>query len=679
MRHSPPVRALLTLLTVLGLTATFAVVNSSPALAKSDFSARPFMGWSSWSVQSSTRDGYGTDWLTEANIRRAADAMAGRLKKAGYRYINIDAGWNATMDWVFGFDGNGIPDPDPTRFPRGIKPVADYVHGKGLKIGLYGAAGLEKTVYDRNSPILGTDCRAQDIAVQPLTPTNMWGGNWKIDYSRPCAQAYIDSIVARMASWGVDFIKIDGTTADNVADIEAWSRAIDRAGRTMWLTASAWPVPRAAGEGLKPHANSVRVNTDIECYCDTVSSWTSSVDDRWNDLPAWLDVVGPNYWPDLDSMPIVNNTGTGLQDGINDVERQSVMTFWSMASSPLYVGGDLANLDAKAVSILTNPEVIAVDQAGRIPSRVTGGTLQTWKKQLDDGSLAVAVYNLGDSPADITVRWADLGIVGPAKVRDLVARRDLGKSTGSWQATAIPAHGSRLVRITPKVVLPPDTAAPTAPADVRATDVTATDVTLSWSPSTDNVGVTAYDVYQDGTVKASLTDTTATMTGLNPGTSYTFEVRARDAAGNISSPSAAVPVTTTPAAPGTSYEAESGTLSGRARVASCTACSGGQKVGDLYQGGALTLGDVTVPAAGTYLLIISYIAGDPTRSVSLTVNDGPATTLSFPSTGSWDTPGDLTTTVTLRAGTNTLTFDSGTGYSPDLDRFTLSPVSSPTS
>jgi hypothetical protein len=215
----------------------------------------------------------------------------------------------------------------------------------------------------------------------------------------------------------------------------------------MWLTASAWPVPREAGEGLKPWANSVRVDTDVECYCNTVSTWTSSVDNRWEDLPKWLDVVAPNYWPDLDSMPINNNTGRGIQDGITDTERQSVMTFWSMASSPLYVGGDLANIDRLAVSILTNREVIAVDQAGVIPSQVTGGTLQVWKKRLPDGRLAVAVYNLGDTAADITVRWQDLGIQGNRKVRDLVNHKDLGNVNKSWTAKNIPSHGSRLITL----------------------------------------------------------------------------------------------------------------------------------------------------------------------------------------------------------------------------------------
>jgi hypothetical protein len=405
---------------------------------------QPFMGWSSWSLESSTRAGYGTSWLNESHVRDAASAMASKLESAGYTYVNIDSGWNADLSWVFHTDVNGIPAPDPGRFPSGIPALASYVHGLGLKLGLYAVTGLEKEVYDKNAPILGTSCHAQDIAYRPLTPSNGWGGNWKVDFGNPCAQKYYDSIVARFASWGVDFVKVDGTTADNVADIKAWSKAIDHSRRPMWLTASAWPVPRAAGPALAPYANGVRVDTDVECYCDTVSTWDSSVKARWSDLPAWQGVFGPQYRPDLDSMPISNNTGSGIQDGISDVERQSVMTFWSMASSPLYVGGDIWFLDASAVSILTNPEVIGVDRSGTYATRVTGGDHQVWKKQAPDGRVYAAVYNLGSAPADITV---DLGVPGARPVRDLVARADLGRFRGSWTASAVPPHGSRLVRI----------------------------------------------------------------------------------------------------------------------------------------------------------------------------------------------------------------------------------------
>ncbi|HEY0501199.1 MAG TPA: glycoside hydrolase family 27 protein [Kutzneria sp.] len=421
--------------------------GASPAYAKTSF-ATPGMGWSSWSVESSTRATYGTSWLTESHVEGAADAVASKLKSAGYRYINIDSGWNADLSFNGHTDGNGIPDPDATRFPDGIAGVAGHVHNEGLLLGLYTTVGLDKGVYDKNAPIVGTSCHTKDIAQQPLTATNGWGSSWKINYGNSCAQAYINSVAGKFASWGVDLIKVDGITADNVADVQAWSRAIDQTGRSIWLTASAWPVPQSIESQLSSYANDVRIDTDVECYCGTLSTWTSSVSARWNDLPNWLGGLGAGYFPDLDSMPISNNSGSAIQDGISSTERQSVMTFWSMASAPLYVGGDVYFLDSGAVSILTNPEVVAVDQSARFPTRITSGTLQKWRKQLPDGSWAVAVYNLGSSSANITVNWSDLGISGSHPVRDLVSRTDLGSFNGSWTATAIPAHGSRLIKIT---------------------------------------------------------------------------------------------------------------------------------------------------------------------------------------------------------------------------------------
>ncbi|MER5437758.1 glycoside hydrolase family 27 protein [Streptomyces sp. NPDC002790] len=421
-------------------------LSTGTAQAKTPY-VKPFMGWSSWSVESSSHSDYGTRWLNEGNIKNAADALSSKLAPAGYKNLNIDAGWNFDYDWNFHTDAHGIPNADKDRFPSGMPSLSDYVHSKGLKLGLYGAAGLEKEVYDKNAPILGTDCHAQDIAVQPLTPTNKWEGAWKINYSNPCAQDYIDSIVARYASWNVDFIKIDGVTKDNVEDIKAWSTAIDHSGRKMWLSASAWPVDLEAGDGLRPHANGVRVDTDIECYCDTTSTWTSSVDDRWTDLPKWLPKLSaPTYFGDLDSMPINNNSGSGLQDGINDTERQSVMTFWSMASSPLYVGGDIYFLDDKAKAILTNPEVIAVDQAAVLPKQLRSGDTQVWTKRVGHDTY-LAVYNLGSSATDINVDFKDLGRRGPQRLRDVVARENLGSFKGIWTASSVPAHGSRLIKL----------------------------------------------------------------------------------------------------------------------------------------------------------------------------------------------------------------------------------------
>lgn len=143
--------------TALVLPLLMALSPGTTAEAKTSF-PKPFMGWSSWSNESSTRPTYGTSWLTEAHIKDATDAVATKLKSAGYSYINIDAGWNATMAWSFHSDANGIPDPDPARFPSGISGIAGYIHGKGLKAGIYLAAGLEKEAYDKSAAISGTSC-----------------------------------------------------------------------------------------------------------------------------------------------------------------------------------------------------------------------------------------------------------------------------------------------------------------------------------------------------------------------------------------------------------------------------------------------------------------------------------------------------------------------------------------
>jgi hypothetical protein len=423
------------------------------ASAKSDFTAKPFMGFSTWSVESSTHPGYGMSWLTENNVKNAADAVATKLSSAGYRYIDIDSGWSN------GVDANGVPKVDSGRFPDGMQAMISYIHSKGLKAGIYGVVGLPGGAYDANTPIAGTSCHARDIVKQPPTQVpNGWGSgtDYKVDYSNSCAQAYYNSVVNTYASWGVDLIKIDGqhlasgaTTSDVPVDnLAVWSKAIDQSGRQIYLTASGWPVPVSEASGLKPYANGVRVDTDVECYCDTISSWNSSVSARFSDLPNWVNQIGPNYWPDLDAMPINNNTGSGVQDGLSDTERQTVMNFWSMASAPLYVGGDVYFMDSKAVSILTNPEVVSVDQAGIIPTQIAGGTSQIWKKQLADGSTVVGVYNTGSSTTDITVTFNSLGLSGTATVRDLDARTDLGTATGSWTAAGVPAHGSRLIKLT---------------------------------------------------------------------------------------------------------------------------------------------------------------------------------------------------------------------------------------
>ncbi|MCO1594578.1 carbohydrate-binding protein [Micromonospora sp. RHAY321] len=546
---------------------------------------RPFMGWTSWTMQSSKYPGLNPDgdysYLTEANVLKQADALAAKLKPYGYEYVNIDAGWWRDNAWVPKFDQHARQTPDPVRFPRGMKPVADHIHAKGLKAGIYLPVGLEKEAYANGAaPIWNAPgCTTADIVYPDLRTTNGWDSAYKLNFDNPCAQKYIDSQAQMFADWGYDFLKLDGVgpgsfksgdNYNNVADVAAWQKAIATAGRPIHLELS-WSLDINHAADWKRYSNGWRIDTDVECYCNTLVSWENSVDDRFDDAPAWSRKAGPGGWNDLDSL----NVGNGEMDGLTRAERQSYATLWAISKSPLYTGDDLTRLDDYGLSLLTNREVIAIDQNGAAPARpVTPvGDQQVWGSKNPDGSYTVALFNLGDAPASVTAHWASFGFTGTASVRDVWNSRNLGTQKDRITST-LPAHGSRLFTVRP------------------------------------------------GTALVS-----------------------------------------------TSYEAEAATntLSGNASVGGCDACSGGQKVGNLYLGGKVQFNDVRVKKDGIYTVTVAYVSGDP-RSVTVSSNSGNGTSLKFPSTGDWGTAETVSVQLALKAGANTITFDSGTWYSPDIDR-----------
>ncbi|MFJ8059168.1 alpha-galactosidase D [Streptomyces sp. NPDC096142] len=593
-----PVRALRAMV-VLALTAGFAThlpaahAATPAADTSAPVAAKPFMGWSSWSMQSSKYPGLNPDgdysYLTEANITKQTDALASKLKKYGYTYVNIDAGWWRDNAWTPEYDQYGRQKADPKRFPSGMKAVADRIHSKGLKAGIYLPAGLEKEAYgDGRTPIWNAaGCTTADIVYSDLRTTNGWDSSYKLDFSRPCTQKYIDSQAQSIAGWGYDFLKLDGVGPgsgksgdqyDNVADVAAWNKAIAATGRPIHLELS-WSLDYGHAADWKKYSNGWRIDTDVECYCNTLVSWENSVDDRWDDTPAWTGQAGPGGWNDLDSLDV----GNGAMDGLTKAERQSYATLWAVAKSPLFSGDDLTRLDDYGLSLLTNREVIGVDQSDAPPARpvTPSDPQQVWAAKNPNGTYTVALFNLADSPAAVSANWTTLGFTGKAAVRDLWNHEDLGTYTGKV-TQALPAHGSRLFTVTPR----------------------------------------------GGAV---------TTTG---------------------------------------YEAEAGgnTLSGNASLADCSACSGGKKVGNLYVGGKLTVNNVTVAKAGTYQVRIAYVSGD-SRSASVSSNGNAATSHKFPSTGDWGTVGTVSVPVSLKAGANTITFDSGSGYAPDIDRIDV-PTSS---
>ncbi|GAA2314005.1 alpha-galactosidase D [Streptomyces violaceusniger] len=554
--------------------------------ASSATAAKPYMGWTSWSMQSSKYPGLNPNgdysYLTEANVLKQTDALAAKLKKYGYEYINIDAGWWRDYAWTPEFDAYGRQKADPVRFPSGMKSVADRIHSQGLKAGIYLPVGLEKEAYGGGKvPIWNAEgCTTSDIVYDDLRTTNGWDSAYKIDFSDPCAQKYIDSQARMFADWGYDFLKLDGVgpgsfksgdNYDNVADVAAWQKAISATGRPIHLELS-WSLDIGHADDWKRHSNGWRVDTDVECYCNTLVSWENSVDDRWDDTPAWTRHAGPGGWNDLDSL----NVGNGEMDGLTRAERQSYATLWAIAKSPLYTGDDVTKLDSYGLSLLTNREVIAANQGANPPARpvTPSDSQQVWAAKNHDGSYTVALFNLADRPASVTADWSTLGFTGEAAVRDLWNHENLGThKNGITQA--LPAHGSRLFTVTPR-------------GDA-----------LTWT--------------------------------------------------------------------GIEAESSANTLGGNASVADCAACSDGRKVGNLYTGSKLTINNVEVGKAGTYQIKVAYISGDA-RSADVSANGGGATRHTFPSTGDWSTVNSVYVPVTLKSGSNTITFDSGSGYAPDIDR-----------
>jgi len=425
------------------LTAT----PKAPAASTADpWAVRPYMGWSSYSMQVYSGN---SKWITGDQLIRQSDAMHAKLQKFGYDHINVDAGWND------GVDGNGRPKPSATLYPQGLQQVIDHVHANGQKFGLYMIPGISPDVYNASLPIAGAPgCTTHDIVAQPPRPSDYWHIGYKIDFANPCSQRYIDSIVDLFAQWGVNFVKFDSVTPgsgvsdlslDARDDVAAWSAALKA--HKIWFELS-WAVDPKYADYWRSKANGWRVEWDVECYCanDALTKW-ENIARLFPDVASWWRNGGNGGWNDLDSLDV----GNGTMDGLTRDERQTAMTLWAISAAPLYLGNDLTNLDSYGLSLLTNPEAIAVDQAGT-PARPVSTTTpqQVWYALNADGSYTVALFNLGRTDKDITANWSDLGLTGAATVRDLWARKDLGRFPTAFTAAGVPIHGVRLLKVTPQ-------------------------------------------------------------------------------------------------------------------------------------------------------------------------------------------------------------------------------------
>jgi alpha-galactosidase len=390
-------------LAVLWVVLGIAFFASLPAHGLENGVARtPPMGWNSWNK-------FACKDVNEQVIRASADAIAANgMKDAGYQYVVIDDCWQT------GRDASGNILADPQKFPSGIKALADYVHSKGLKFGIYSDAGM-KTCAGRPGSI---------------------------------GHEYQDA--RQYAEWGVDYLKEDWCNTlpgqSSESSYTLMRDALAATGRPIVFSICEWGSTKPwlwAG----PIGNMWRATGDIQDCWNCKKTWGGNGVTQIIDLMDPLySYAGPGHWNDADMLEIGNG-------GLSTDESRAHFSLWSIFAAPLLAGNDLEHMTPDTRDILLNKEVIAVDQD---PMGIQGhrvqknGDLEVWSKQLADGSRAVALLNRGDKPATISADWRDLGYPAnlPAKVRDLWAHKDLERHTGSYSAE-VPTHGVVMVRITP--------------------------------------------------------------------------------------------------------------------------------------------------------------------------------------------------------------------------------------
>ena len=424
--------------------------NDAPAFLK--WAPTPPMGWNSW-------DSFATT-ITEEQAKAEADYMAGHLLSHGWQYLVVDHQWFEPGANGFAYrkrpelvmDGYGRLQPALNRFPSaangvGFKALDDYVHSKGLKFGIHIMRGIPRQAVEKNTLIFGTNYHAADIAdIHSTCPWNddMYG----VDMTKPGAQEFYNSRIQQYADWGVDFLKVDDLSRPyHALEIEAIRKAIDLTGRPMVFSTSPGETPLDQAAHISRHANMWRISDD---FWDNWKSLMHQVD-----LTAkWAPWTGDGHYPDADMLPLGEiRQGKGKTRFTPD-EQVTLMTLWSIFRSPLIFGGDLTKMDDATLALMTNDEVLAVDQHSannRQLFRVNGQ--MAWVANVPNSpDKYLAVFNLADkgSSADsgvaVPVKLSDLGFTGSCKIRDLWQHQDMTPSQETF-APILPWHGAGLYRV----------------------------------------------------------------------------------------------------------------------------------------------------------------------------------------------------------------------------------------
>ncbi len=436
-------RHMFTLTGGLALAASAKAKTHAPVL----LAPTPPMGWNSWNSFATT--------ITEDQALETARIMADRLKPRGYTIFTIDIQWYEPEARSYAYNEHPTPAmddygrllPAPNRFPSsvngaGFKPIADQIHGLGLKFGVHLMRGIPRLAVEHNLPVLGANFHARDIAnTSSICPWNpdMYG----VDMSKPGAQAYYDSVFRLFAQWGVDFVKMDDMSRPydaHAPEIEAAHSAIARCGRPIILSLSPGETPLARAEHVRKHAQMWRISDDFWDEWPLLKA-------QFTRLEAWNAFRQPGHWPDADMLPL-GRLALGSRDSkFTPDEQKTLITLWSIARSPLIMGGDLRALDQATLDLLTNDEVLAVNQASHDNQpHWFADDIRVWTATADTSGHYLALFNISDTAKTAAFDFAALGLKGAVRVRDLWARQDIGAFTGRYTQALAP-HAAALLRI----------------------------------------------------------------------------------------------------------------------------------------------------------------------------------------------------------------------------------------
>ena len=448
--------------------------SQTPPAAKPSTSvvaATPPMGWNSW-------DSYGLT-ITEDQFRANVKVLHNGLMASGYNYAVIDEGW-------FFFNPQDRPHSGQTplrhrrqrplrsrpcalpirgycrrlrrckrRKPPGgtpykllattestsFKPLADWVHAQGLKFGIHIVRGIPRASVERNLPIAGSAFHAADAAdttdACPWDPTN-WGVK-----NNAAGQAWYDSLLSQYAGWGVDFLKVDCIAAHpyKADEIQMIRRAIDKTGRPMVLSLSPGPTSLDNAAEVGKLAQMWRISNDFwdVWATDPGKTFPQSLSGQFALAAAWAPFAKPGNWPDADMLPLgqigpVPGSGAARHTRFTPDEQQTLITLWAMARSPLILGANLTQLDDPTYKLLTNRDVIAIDQtATRSGEVLHSGDIIAWTADLpanfpDGYTSALALFNVGEGLVTISASFEVYGMEDDTyHVQDVWAGKSLGK------------------------------------------------------------------------------------------------------------------------------------------------------------------------------------------------------------------------------------------------------------